>query len=49
MYFMKERRWRTPTATESAWAKQIIAQLGVAGTKSFGNLGVQRAVESQLP
>lgn len=49
MYIMKERRWRSPTATESAWAKQIVAQLGVARTKSFGKLGVHRAVESILP
>jgi hypothetical protein len=48
-YVMKERRWRRPTPAESAWVKQIITQIGVAGTKSFGKLGVQRAVESTLP
>lgn len=49
MYFMQERRWRTPTAAEAAWARQVIAQLRTARTRSFGKLGARLAVDSRLP
>lgn len=49
MYFMRTRHWRTPTPAESAWAQQILAQIGTAQTRSFGRLGARRAVDTHIP
>lgn len=49
IYFLKRRRWQTPSASELAWAQQVISALSLAAIRNLGTLGDQRAVDTELP